>query len=229
MRAWPLSPIILPNQQIAIFGFADQAPVSDVIGKRYPVYLVSATERVEMIVTEAHEGQFWTAQVLLRPKTMLVPGLTYRLVVENLSEGKNISRYDYKSNKNLPIKWMVSGAPDTTLPQWAADPTEIGKHYDMFGCGPELGVEFKIKTHESLSMLVKVELKGVGTANWRTYYLPVSDGKIDIGHGMCGGEFTLREAKEFDVKLTLVDGAGNSTSFAGAPIRFSRPAEMNAD
>ena len=227
MGAWPFGSEIVPNQQIVIFGFADHAPVTTTIGKRHPVYLLSETERVELIVMEAYDGQLMTAQVLLRPKTMLVPGHTYRLVVENLSEGKNISRYDYKTNEYVPIEWMVSGAPDTTLPQWAAEPIEIGKHYIMFGCGPALGVEFKIKTNESLPMMVKVELMGIGTDKWHTYYLPVSDGKIDIGHGMCGGEFTLREAKEFEVKFTLVDGAGNSSPYPGPAIRFTRPPEMN--
>lgn len=227
MWAWPRTSTILPNQQIVINGKAGGEPVSKVIGTKYPVFLVSYTERVEMVVVETYMSQAHASQVLLRPKTKLIAGRVYRLEVEDLEGGEFISRYDTKKQQELPIDWFVSGAVDTKPPLWASAPLELEKYYHAYGCGPDFGVVFQAMCHESEPKLVKVELKGLHSEEWTTYYLEVRDDKINIGRSMCGGVFSLLEEKEFEVKFTLVDGAGNSSPYPGPAIRFTRPPEMD--
>lgn len=224
---WPGSTTIVPNQQFMVEGYAMDENVAQDICKTYKPYLKSDAEKVELEVVEVCIGQFRVSQAVLKPVRLLQVGDEYEFEIMGLEKGRRLTHYDYKTQQSLPYKWKVTGDADLVTPEWAAAPTESGKHYDMFGCGPSLGVQFKVPSNEIQNLRVKTDVRALGSKKWTSYYLVSDKGVIDIGHGMCSGEFTLDEGKTFEAKFTLVDPAGNATEWAEGPIRFDRPSEMD--
>lgn len=227
INAWPTTETALPNQQFMVQGYAIDEIVAARMGKTYHAYLQSEGERVDLEVVSIHVGQKWLTQAILKPKSLLKEGVEYELTVDGLDEQQTIGRYDSKAGKYKPYRWKVVGKADDAAPKWFAPPKEHGKHYDMFGCGPALGVEFVVNADEMNDLRVLVQLRPQGGTEWTSYCIPVYKGLIDIGHGMCSGEFTLHEAKSFEAKFSLVDPAGNTTEWTESLIQFDRPSEMN--
>ncbi|MFN8396319.1 MAG: hypothetical protein U0176_16965 [Bacteroidia bacterium] len=228
ITVWPGSgTTILPNQQFMVEGYSQDQEIAERMCSTYKAYLKSETETVSLELVEVCLGQFRLSQAVLKPTRPLREGVEYKLVVEGLRTGQSIEHYDYETGKYLPRTWTVSGAADELAPIWIGAPKELGKHYDMYGCGPGLGVEFGVSCTEMKDLRVKTQIRPIGGETWTSYYLVAPEGKIDIGHGMCSGEFTLHEGKTFEAKFSLVDPAGNVTPWSKGDIRFDRPGEMD--
>ncbi len=223
IRIWPEENAILPNQQFMVEGYALDQVVARAICKKYPVYLVSAEESVELEVLEICEGEFRLTQALLQPKTLLKQGLTYHLEIKNRGNDDAFTRYDFKLRQNVPPEWTVAKEADRESPSWTTAPIEVERYYTMFGCGPSLGVSFAMACPSDQQFRVRAEVRPVGKSKWTAYYLPVENGAVKIGHGMCSGAFLLEDAAEFEVQFTLVDMAGNQSKVWETPIRFKAP------
>ncbi|HEX2901258.1 MAG TPA: hypothetical protein VHS96_16195 [Bacteroidia bacterium] len=202
--------------------YMDQV-VARAICKKYPAYLVAGNERVELQVVKICEGEFRLTQALLQPKSTLKQGLAYHLVINNRRDTSAFKRYDFKLEQYVPLEWTVLGEADHEAPAWSTAPIEVDRHYTLFGCGPSLGVSFAIACQSDQQYRVRAEVRAVGKSKWTDYYLPVENGMVEIGRGMCAGAFLLRDAAEFEVQFSLVDMAGNQSKVWDSPIRFKAP------
>jgi hypothetical protein len=226
---WPGKTTILPNQQFMVQGYDMDQVVARAICKKYPAYLVAGNERVALQVVKICEGEFKLTQALLQPKSPLKQGLTYHLVIDNRRDTSAFKRYDFKLERHVPLEWTVAGEADHEAPSWTTAPIEVERHYTMYGCGPDMGVSFAIVCPATEELRVLSEVRAVGKSKWTDYYLPVEDGKVEIGRGMCAGAFLLRDAAEFDVQFTLVDMAGNQSKVWDSPIRFKAPTLLDQE
>lgn len=229
INIWPGKTTILPNQQFMVEGYDMDQVVARSICKKYPAYLVAGNERVALQVVKICEGEFRLTQALLQPQSPLKQGLTYHLVIDNRRDTSAFKRYDFKLEQHVPLEWTVAGKPDYEVPTWTTAPIEMDRHYTLFGCGPSLGVGFAIACQSDQQYRVLSEVREVGKSKWTDYYLPVENGKVEIGRGMCAGAFLLRDAAEFEVQFTLVDMAGNQSKVWDSPIRFKAPTLLDQE
>ena len=64
----------------------------------------------------------------------------------------------------------------------------------------------------------------VGSRKTTKYYLPIENGLVGIGHGMCSGPFRFRGKKPYEIRLARVDQAGNESGQTKG-IVFTPPIE----
>jgi hypothetical protein len=55
------------------------------------------------------------------------------------------------------------------------------------------------------------------------YVLPVREGLVSIGHGMCSGPFEFKPGTRYSATFWAVDLAGNEPPAPGMPVEFEGP------
>ena len=69
---------------IQLVGYAHSIDILDSLGSRYPVYLQSGEQKVELEIVEYYKGQVNIASVYLRAKAPLKAGDYYEFHIDNL-------------------------------------------------------------------------------------------------------------------------------------------------
>lgn len=160
--------------------------------------LVLADARGTAIPTKlltTHDGYQNTRQFVVTPERALVPG---RYTVTHTG------RY-LKETSTLTV---VAADPKATPPRWSSQTTRVlGQRQTELGCGPAKTVEVEAGAGATLAF---VELTSGGERE--TGYVPVRDGKLGIGHGMCSGEFALVRGRRYRAQITLLAPAQGTSS-----------------
>ncbi len=222
LSVWPPVDAALPaNGRVVLEGFGTtQAPVARIASLR-PV-LVSDSDRVPLEVVRVDVGQFEVTQAVLKPSQGLKPGKRYRLELEAQDAGVTLDARVLHQNKLAPVAWMV-GAKDEAAPKWAKAPEAAGGEWVGYGCGPAIYGFIKVSAESQVQYRVEVRrADGAGPA--RTFRVAAKDGRLEVGHGMCGGPFKLEEGVRYSAAVTAVDAAGNESPAPGAPVTLVGPA-----
>ena len=85
--------------------------------------------------------------------------------------------------------------------------------------GPERHANVALEARDEGAVAALVDLQ-TGDQPVVRHVVPIKDGEIQIGRGMCGGPFQLEPGKSYTATLTLIDAAGNTTPAANKPIQF---------
>jgi hypothetical protein len=142
--------------------------------------------------------------------------------------------YTLRAKGLPPQTWRVlpSAAAETataTRPlTWSAPPVVTNSNYQELGCGPSSLVDISIATS---ALADAVEVNVVNTtepnkAQSRMMVLPIIDGHISVGQGMCGGAFVFAPGEE--VRLRLVAIKDKQLVLAPAEVSFVVPLPANA-
>ncbi len=176
--------------------------------------LVSGGERIELRVIETHTGSFNDSQVVAQAVRPPDPG----------------HRWTLHAGEHPVVVWTEEGGVDagwtfaestSQPPTWRAVPQVVHKDRTRFGCGPSVHVAVSVSTHHARWVEATVwPVSGGPTASMR---LPIVDDQIAVGHGMCSGEFTLREGTEYFARLVAISGDGERAEADDSPIRFVAP------
>lgn len=191
--------------------------------------LRSETDRVPLRVVETNRG-VGEVQFVLSPVRRLRAETQYALWkrAKDGSEGPALGARG-------GFEWTTGPGPDNVKPRWRSRPTVGARRYTKYGCGPEILVEVKVAVRdvssdlpslvgEDAAVLVRAELHPSDGGSPLRYLLDPSRGVIEIGHGMCGGAFSLEPNQPYSVTLTAVDAAGNETPAPGRPLEIVGPA-----
>ena len=156
------------------------------LNTKYPIYLQSKQGKTILSVIEVLKGGFRTTEVILKPSTLLKGNEKYEFKIDNLPEYERmLFYYNAKSGKDTSVIFTTNNKIDKELPVLKETPVETKKYLQYFGCGPAIGVEFKINGVDTSELFVRASVKNEKTGEITDYILTIDDGQVSIGHGMC--------------------------------------------
>ncbi len=205
---FPKGKEISKNSIFMIEGYAASQKIISNLDGNNNVYLQSENHTVKLTVEKINKGGFRLTQAILKPLEKLRVGEEYWLIIDNAND-KISSVGSYNGKKN---KWIVQDKYDKKKPFWLSEmrPKLVNKSYVEYGCGPAVFAHFQVKINDDSETLVKTEVMDLKNNKSTFYYLTSREEKIDIGHGMCSGAFSIRKDGEYKVRFDLLDASGNS-------------------
>ncbi|HRG22037.1 MAG TPA: hypothetical protein PLQ57_13440 [Saprospiraceae bacterium] len=206
-----------------------QLLISD-LNTKYPIYLKSPNEKVQLNVIETLTGEKSLTQVVLKPATELKVDELYTLQIDNLPNyERQPESYNSTSKKWESSKFKINKIVDNDIPTLNNTPTEQKKTLVYYGCGPESWVYFAITGHDESELFVRANVKNKEKGKVTTYILTIENGVTLVGHGMCSGAFKFDSGSNFEVTFQLFDQSGNKSN-SSSEIAFTKPAiESNND
>lgn len=191
-------------------GYGDSQEMVKALGKKCKIYLQSKKEKISLKAISFYEGDFHLSQAFFRPVKALREGRTYKIVIEGHNDdGSYFKQYSRKKEDIVKVRWTVRGKGDYSKPRWKKYPKLLKKIYIGLGCGPEIHADFLASVNDLSECLIKTVLVNKKTGKKTIYHLCRTEGKIEVGHGMCAGGFQFRSNQPYYVKLSIVDAAGN--------------------
>lgn len=199
-----------------------QSIVED-LNKKYPIYFKIANDKIALLPIEILKGEFLLTQVVLRPSLDLKEGELYELHIDNLSifDGKP-QRYNKKTERWESITFTINNRVDREVPAFTNLPIETKKSLDLYGCGPAKWVYFKVSVDDKSETFVRTKVKNIITGKVTDFILPIEDGFVKVGHGMCSGGFLFDNGDNFEVSFSLLDQSANHSDFTDV-IAFQKP------
>ncbi len=189
------------------------------LSKRHP-RLESSAHIIPLRVQQTYIGQQRLALAVLRPQEELRRNVTYLFAADGVSEEDLMS---YGWSGQTAITFRADAPADNDPPVWISAPQVLTGTYRRFGCGPASFVPVAIEAKDAGPLFVKVELERAGKSRRVSYILPIIDGVVSIGHGMCSGAFDLAPGEKARAHLTLIDLAGNETPAPGGAVHIVGP------
>ena len=148
--------------------------------------------------------------MVFRPTAELPPG---RYELRLRGEAKEL----WTGEARKPAHWVVTGA-SAQAPTWSGTPSVTSTDRTLFGCGPGVSVAVAVPV-DAPWVEVSVARDGADPVTARA---EVSDGRIELGHGMCSGMLELDEGVAYTARLTAVSASGQRAS-APSEVRFTAP------
>jgi hypothetical protein len=160
----------------------------------------AAGKSLAVQVVATHRGSK-SVQYVIEPSTALVPGI-YRIDVQTY----------VRDTHALHVVAAVNAAP----PVLAAPKVKSQKQVE-FGCGPAKSVVVGVGTSAPLAFVQLTDSK-----QQQSGFVPVRDGAISIGHGMCGGAFSLARGRSYTASITLLSPVhGTTSTSASVPFVYA--------
>lgn len=218
-----------PDSRFIIEGYGySQQIVKDL--EKHPIYLESDSgEMVLLELCEILPGGMEVTQAILQPVNPLQPNTTYYLEYPNLkTQQKNeMTRRNPETGENEKVYWTTSSS---AIPKTAASNIRIRhdkNEYHEYGCGPSAYAVFEVSGTLDGETWFKTEVTELSTGQKTAYYLMPAEGKLYVGHGMCGGPFTFKNSGKYQVCFIPVnpDGTPGKTT---KKMTFESPYE-NSD
>jgi len=222
LNVFPSGSSIRANSLILLEGYGESQQIIKGLNKEYAVYLISGNEKIKLFVNEINEGSYRVSQALLLPEKALTEEKIYTLVIDNLPSQERLQRYNAKVGDFENINWTVNAA-DTEKPTIKTKIKESGKSYEVYGCGPTTYVIFDCNALDNGELLCKTTLKNLKTGQVQVYYLPVENGKIQVGHGMCFGAFSFEENTTYKVGFEIMDASINIAKNSRQTLKIIPP------
>lgn len=148
-----------------------------------------------------------TVQYVLQPTKALRPA-RYMVVVPGESPDDRHAVTVVAAAKPTPIKWT-------------RDPSVIAQSQHQFGCGPSKSVEIGLEV--TPAKLAFIELTDETDKTSSAGFVSIAaKSPLSIGHGMCGGPFSLEPGHKYTVAISIVAADGTISpsklvSFTFAP------------
>lgn len=217
--AWPPPETALPTTpMILLDGFGNEQPHIAALAEGGTAQLVAGSHRVALVVEAIHVGDFGLTQAVLKPAEPLKPSTKYTLVLRG-ADKQRVRTRTFSGGDTKAIGWTTAAARPAPLALTGA-PAVTGQSFQRFGCGPASHVEVSLPATAGTPIAVEVTLREEGAEAARSYVVPVRDGVLAIGHGMCSGAFRLTgPERRFTAELTVRDAAGDAIAVPDA-IRF---------
>lgn len=222
--AYPSTKEVPRNGRFLVIGYGKAVQVIDSLDESYPVHLQSGDRKVPLKVEERNKG-YKQKQALIRPKEELEPGRTYRLRIPSLGDRESVLLTNYRSelDKREWLSWKVGKKRDQKMPEWKQTPELVDRRYQELGCGPRVQAVFGLEGIEDAELWAKVRLRKVGSELNEEWILPIEDGQVVLGHGMCSGSFSFAPSSKYEVRFRLMDPCGNKMSTWSEWKRFEAP------
>lgn len=162
---------------------------------------VSGSKRVPVELVRSFDGY---RQKVVLVRATLEPG-SWELIINGVA-----TRFG---------PWRVVASTDGVAPSFEQPPVAGETKWTAYGCGPGSSVKVnQVKTTEPVFFEAAATVAG----QTRVGLLVARETELELGHGMCSGNFAFKPGARVSVVLTPVDFAGNR----GAPserLTFTAP------
>lgn len=218
---WPPSGPVPPNVTLLVETYGK---LQDALqpGRDAEVELRGADEVIPLEPLLSFRGEFLVRQTLFRPARELSPGVEYQLFAPAIAEGPLIY---YTFAGQVAYSWTANAWADLGAPVAQGAPEVTGSRYVPLGCGPQIQVDVAVPMHDESPVLVLAEVvpdgETIGVAG--SYLLPVTDGAVTVGHGMCSGAFRLQPGGRYSLRMQVLDAAGNRALPWHGAVEFEVP------
>lgn len=175
--------------------------------------LVGGDDRVPAKTVATFDGM-GQREFVLQASRLLRSGRRYELVLDSAS--KDLAETLKSAAKG---SWDIAAAEAHQRPTLGGVARIEVAPWKVFGCGPAIDVRLSGLVADTYVQF-EVTLRAAG---WTmTYRVTPTEGAVQIGHGMCGGSFTLDPDTTYEGQVVAVDLAGNRSSLAVA-FTFGTP------
>lgn len=225
---YPRSGSIKQNSLVVLEGYARSQRIIRSLNEKYPVYLESVGHCVPLTLKGTFRGMFNVTQAILEPDEILMLGKTYQLKIDNLDDRERslLMKRSNRLGDRAPIAWKVEGETDFKAPNLLGLPEIVDKRVELYGCGPAVYAEFKLRVEDESAFLIKTELISLESGKSNTYYLLLNQSdNVNVGHGMCSGAFRYKKSGKYKVRFSLMDICGNENDKWTEWVKFSTPFE----
>lgn len=171
----------------------------------------AGAQRVAVKVVTSFDG-YSQRVVLLKPERVLQP------VKWTLAFKKDPKLGDVAGR--LVGAWIVGSAPDTAAPSLTGTPKVQETNWQEFGCGPGSTITLTGAGVSEAEAFIEAAVTVGGTTT--VAVLAPKGELVELGHGMCGGNFDLAPGTKATAVLTPIDLAGNRGA-KSAPLAFVAP------
>ncbi len=197
LTVWPQAGASVPStSQVMLQAYGTDRPLLKKLGKG-DAALVQGNQRIDLDVREALHGSFMDDQLVLVPERAPDAGL-WTLEVN----GAPLELWTGQARE--AVAWTFQrGAPEP--PTWAGKPSIVEQDRQFFGCGPGVSVVVDVPTRDTIWVQATI---ASGDEKGTTVRLPVQEGRITIGHGMCAGLIELEADKRYTATLVPVGADG---------------------
>ena len=212
MQFFPEQKEISLNSMFIIQGYLFSEKTINSFKERI-IYLESENgELIELNLQELLKSQMNLTQAIFKPSQELKPNTTYFLKYSEQTdnEGKEMVYYNRKRKKREKVYWkttdkklMVNLNSNLNV---EFEKTEV-IHY---GCGPSANAIFNVKNKSESEIWYKTEVVELNTKNKKVFYIKEWNNKLNVGHGMCSGEFTYNNKGKYKVRFTPMNTDGKS-------------------
>lgn len=223
LYVWPSSNEISVNGIIIIEGYGGSQTIIKGLNKRYKIYLKSDSSIVQLNVLKTYTSQFNLTQAILKPANLLTQGTSYSLQIDSLDE------YERNTLSYGESHWTVNKPADQESPQWLRSPSYLDKVMIQYGCGPACFVNFCVCINDLSPVVVYSRMKELKTGAIYEYFVSPDSSTLEIGHGMCSGEFNFRDGEKYEISFSLMDASGNVNDTLTKAIEFYGPTEADEE
>ncbi len=220
INVFPRTRTISNNSIFIIEGYLSSQSVITNLNKGNAIYLSSGKDTIPLTVIKTLKSQFRLTQAILKPSSKLISGKNYTLHIDNLDE---YEKADFLSDS---INWTVSDITDNQKPVWSKLPSYSSKGMIFYGCGPEVFVKFCACISDNAPVVVYARVKNLKANSISDYYLNPDSCSVQLGHGMCAGEFEFEQGQAYEATFSLMDASGN-ISTETQPVKFISPTEKD--
>lgn len=177
------------------------------------VALRSGDEEIALRVVDTLVGTLDTTQWVLAPVAPPAPDRPWVLVIDGqIEEG-------FERGAKRPLSWTVG--PSGPALAWTGVPEVRSTARHRMGCGPSVQVLVAVPVMGAAA--IEVAVRPVAGGPVGRARLPIHDGTVSIGRGMCGGPFELEAGVEYFAALVAIDPQGRRAPADDSPLRFTAP------
>jgi hypothetical protein len=182
----------------------------------------AADDAVPVQVQFAWRSGMNRVAMLLKPRALLKANRTYALDLRAKLPG-----FRFLDGSETEPVYLTGKGPDDQKPEWVSTPSVsegIYRKWDEKTFTRFL--RFNVKLNEvSPAYLVLSLQRARGSVVKQTYFLPVVDDQVLVGHDPCSGRFVLEDGRAYRGEFQLFDIAGNEGPKL-KPMEFNAPKEV---
>lgn len=208
---WPTGNRISLNQTFIIEGYAKSQNVIIGLNSKYKIYLKSDFNIVKLRVDTIYKGVYKLTQAILTPQIALTPNLSYKLVIENISDTDVLQKGHENQLPDKYLTWVALDDLHYRSPKWKSTPEIIKKTFEELGCGTENLVFFKCLLESESVYYIKANVRSQLSGIIRSFCLFPMNEIIELGHDMCSGAFEFTSKNIYEVDFTIVDLIGQQS------------------
>lgn len=210
LSAWPAVGAELPaDGEVLVQAYGTERATLEKLGDD-GFALVQGSDRIALKRVETLHGSFSDDQAVLAPAEAPGPGAwTLHVGGEPLTV--------WQDGEHQPVRWTFT-AVDPEPPTWTGAPVATTSDREYFGCGPGVTVGYRVPVRDTTWLLASVSDGETRT----TVRLPVNDGEVRLGHGMCSGLIELDEGRRYTASFVPI-GADGTRSADARSVEFVAP------
>ncbi|HVE81222.1 MAG TPA: hypothetical protein VND93_00170 [Myxococcales bacterium] len=184
--------------------------------------LRAGDDAVPFVVLFAWRSGMNRVAMLVKPRSLLKANRTYTMNLRQKMPG-----FHFLDGHDVDPTYVTGKGPDDQKPEWLSSPA-VGEgvyrkwddtHLTRF-------LRFNLKLREDSPAYLVLQLQRArGSIVKQTYFLPVLDDQVLVGHDACSGRFTFEDGRAYRGEFQVFDIAGNEGPKL-KPMEFNAPKEV---